>query len=569
MSEPKVQWREWSRSAFDEARTAGKPILLSISATWCHWCHRMDKDNYEDAETTKLVNDLYVPVRVDTDRRPDVNERYNQGGWPSTAFLDAEGRVIAGGTYIPPATFKQALRRIAQELQESSSGRLRVERVERVTEKPATKPLETAAAMSPAAAMGLEEVVPQEIRLLSSSFDDLFGGFGNAPKFPAPYAVELALLAWRKTGKAEYELIARKTLDGMLNIFDSKDGGFFRYATRREWIAPHYEKMLETNAQMLRLYSLAYFLTQNKEYELAAKDTSKFIEENLFGKAFYASMNSEEEYYQTEDRKRMQPPSVDQTYFADMNGLAAYCFLDATNWLGNSRLKGVAYKAIDNCLQSLVDINGKVTHFKGSQLNGLLADQAWLSIACLRAFEQDAPQRTRYLNSARHIIEWTLENLDSKGAFYGDLGLEIGQERTKPMDSNAVFCNALFKLAHIDRREALFQKARLALEEYAGTFTLYGPNASGYALSVYGLLNNFEITLVDIGAGEKPLYGEALKLFEPAKTLIPLNIRDEMVAQRGYPQKSACYVCGSGLCLTAQNELELQQHVAKLAKLSI
>ncbi|MBI1973199.1 thioredoxin domain-containing protein [Candidatus Micrarchaeota archaeon] len=557
MVDPKmIQWRRWERQAFEESRQSRKPILLSISATWCHWCHQMDKDNYEDPETAALINERYIPVRVDADRRPDVNERYNQGGWPSTVFLDTQGEVITGATYVPPATFRNALRQVSQEF---SSGIVRAEQISgpetRVEEaKPEGK---------------LEDVVARELSIISRSFDDMFGGFGNAPKFPAPDAVELALLAWRKTGKTEYELVARKTLDGMINIFDKEDGGFFRYATRREWVAPHYEKLLETNAQLLRLYSLAFSVTENREYEETAKGTARFIEDWLFDKQFWASMDADEEYYQSDDRERMPPPSVDKVAFADLNGIAACCFLDASVWLGNSQLERHAYTTLDNCLQSLVSSDGKVAHFSGESPSGMLADQAWLSLACLRAFEQNAPQKTLYLNSARRIIGWALANLSGDRAFYGDLGLEISGERTKPMDDNAAFCNALLKLAHIDGREELVGKAENALREFSGSFTLYGPHAASYALAVYQLRNSFDVTLVDVGGQEKSLLREALRLFEPAKTIVPLNMKDDMVAARGYPQKAACYVCGSGLCLTAGDGPELQQHAAKLAKLDL
>ena len=104
-----IQWREWSDEAFAQAQREGKPVLLDISAVWCHWCHEMDRNTYSDAEVRRLVGELYVPVRVENDARPDINERYNQGGWPTTAFLTPTGEVIYGATYIPPDQMKRVL----------------------------------------------------------------------------------------------------------------------------------------------------------------------------------------------------------------------------------------------------------------------------------------------------------------------------------------------------------------------------------------------------------------------------------------------------------------------------
>src|SRR3989338_10412302 len=109
MKKDKVNWMEWSREAFELAKKEKKPVLLNITATWCHWCHQMSRHNYENEDVAKIINAYFIPVRVDTDRRPDINERYNQGGWPTTVFLDSEGNILAGGTYFPAGQFLDLL----------------------------------------------------------------------------------------------------------------------------------------------------------------------------------------------------------------------------------------------------------------------------------------------------------------------------------------------------------------------------------------------------------------------------------------------------------------------------
>src|SRR5947209_4594389 len=121
---PEIKWQDWSKDAFEKAKLEQKPILLDIFGSWCHWCHVMDKTSYSDAAVADFVNKNFVAVRVDADKRPDVNRRYNMGGWPSTVFLDSEGKVITGGTYIPPQQMREVLRSVT-ELYQNSRGKIR------------------------------------------------------------------------------------------------------------------------------------------------------------------------------------------------------------------------------------------------------------------------------------------------------------------------------------------------------------------------------------------------------------------------------------------------------------
>jgi len=179
-----IGWLEWGQQAFERAQREDKPILLSISAVWCHWCHVMDETSYSDEAVIAAIRDRYVPVRVDNDRRPDVNARYNQGGWPTTAFLTPDGSLLAGATYLPPDQLHQALDQISQFYRTN-----RAEIVQRAAE------IRTPAhAYTPAPASELQEsIVRDVVEHIAQAYDEEYGGFGDAPKFPMIDVLEFLL----------------------------------------------------------------------------------------------------------------------------------------------------------------------------------------------------------------------------------------------------------------------------------------------------------------------------------------------------------------------------------------
>src|SRR3990170_2300900 len=162
----RIAWHPWEKRIFEHAKKENKPILLAISASWCHWCHRMDRDTYEDDEIIEMINEKFVAIRVDADRDPEINERYNQGGWPSTAFLTHEGNVMAGGTYVPPRDMKKKLTEVDGRVAELAGHGLA-----RHPDEGAPGPVDELAA---------ENVIDE----LIGYYDADNGGFGGAPKFP-------------------------------------------------------------------------------------------------------------------------------------------------------------------------------------------------------------------------------------------------------------------------------------------------------------------------------------------------------------------------------------------------
>jgi uncharacterized protein YyaL (SSP411 family) len=265
-----VHWMPWSDAAFSRARAERKPILLDIGAVWCHWCHVMDGESYEDASVAELLNRDFVCIKVDRDERPDVDSRYQravqalsgQGGWPLTAFLTPEGEVFFGGTYFPPDNnqygrpgFRRVLQEIARAFREESE---RVSANARAIREHVVQTLDEA---KPGAVS--TELVAGAADQMARMFDVRYGGFGSAPKFPHPAAIEFMLARLSDSGGAGPAWprdIVEKTLTGMARggIRDHMGGGFHRYSVDERWIVPHFEKMSYDNSELLRTYLSAY-----------------------------------------------------------------------------------------------------------------------------------------------------------------------------------------------------------------------------------------------------------------------------------------------------------------------
>ena len=270
-----VHWQPWGEAAFARAKAEDKPILLDIGAVWCHWCHVMDGESYEDPGVAELLNRDFVCIKVDRDERPDVDARYQravsaltgQGGWPLTAFLTPEGEVFFGGTYFPPEEnaygrpgFASVLREIARLYRDD---RPKVAKNAHAIRQHVAESLNEAKSGKPTTQL-LDEAVDQLARM----FDIRYGGFGDAPKFPHPAACELLLARWgdlRRGGDAGrhgdwMREVVEKTLAGMARggIRDHVGGGFHRYSVDARWIVPHFEKMSYDNSELLKAYLSAY-----------------------------------------------------------------------------------------------------------------------------------------------------------------------------------------------------------------------------------------------------------------------------------------------------------------------
>ena len=245
-----IKWRPWSEKAFEEARQLNRPILLSISAVWCHWCHVMDETTYSHAGVIDLINREYLPIRVDNDVRPDINQRYNMGGWPTTAFLTTSGDILTGATYMPPDQMADALTRVASYYRVNQP-----EIANRALE--ARKRAGSSVARS---AGELDDgIVDSVLDAVTNAYDPEYGGFGNAPKFPQTEALLLLLEQAQVRSDPVLRQMAVHSLERMADggTYDHVGGGFFRYSTTQDWSVPHFEKMLEDHAGLISALALA------------------------------------------------------------------------------------------------------------------------------------------------------------------------------------------------------------------------------------------------------------------------------------------------------------------------
>src|SRR6202167_261923 len=300
-----IQWQEWGEEAFAAAQRENKPMLLDIGAVWCHWCHVMDRESYDDPEIAAIVNQHFIAVKVDRDERPDIDSRYQaavqavsgQGGWPLTAFLTPGGIPFYGGTYFPPSdgygrpSFRRVLLSIANAYKEKHGD---------VVEQ--AQMVENSIAQSESFAGRAGQVSRSIIDAIQDSafkmFDAVHGGFGQAPKFPHPSMLDLLIERYSRTKDDRLRNVIVTTLEHMANggVYDQIAGGFHRYSVDERWVVPHFEKMCYDNSELLKNYVHAYQATGSKFFADVARDMVRWMDEWLSDRergGFYASQDAD------------------------------------------------------------------------------------------------------------------------------------------------------------------------------------------------------------------------------------------------------------------------------------
>jgi uncharacterized protein len=281
-----VDWYPWGDEAFSRARAEDKPILLSVGYSACHWCHVMEHESFEDAETARLMNELFVNVKVDREERPDVDALYmdavvaltGHGGWPMTVFLTPEREPFLGGTYFPPEprhglpSFRQVLLAVSDAYRERRGDVVRQARS-------LTESIAAAAEAQPSSDPLAESLLRDALRGLRQGHDPVHGGWGHAPKFPPASTLELLLRLHLRYSDEDALAMALRTLDGMAagGMYDLLGGGFHRYSVDPEWLVPHFEKMLYDNALLAPAYLHAWLVTGRDRYRRVAEETVDYV----------------------------------------------------------------------------------------------------------------------------------------------------------------------------------------------------------------------------------------------------------------------------------------------------
>jgi uncharacterized protein YyaL (SSP411 family) len=570
-----IQWRTWGDAAFGEAREQNKPVLLAISAVWCHWCHVMDETSYSSADIIRVINEKYVPVRVDNDERPDVNRRYNMGGWPSTVFLTPEGEIIHGGTYVPPEQMWQTLNGVDEVWSTN-----REEIAQRIAE------LRTQESESRRSKIGdlSMDIVDTVGALVRGQYDPQFGGFGRSPKFPQVRLLRFLLDEYRRHGYPDVAHMLHKTLGAMAasGMHDKIEGGFFRYATTREWEVPHYEKMLEDNAELLAVYAEAHRTFPQAGYDRVVRDVVRWMDTVLWRddvKAFAGSQDADEVYYEldAESREKHGAPFVDKTIYTNWNELAVSAYVAAADALGDEAIEERAHQVIRAIAARMrPGPDGQLMHFDrgdGPRVADLLSDWAAFLQAALDEYETGKHRGALAgaLQAASAMRE-RLEDPADGGFFDAPERAEPGRValREKPIEDNAMAAEGLLRLAALTGDEQWRETAVRALRSFVGSYRGWGQFASSYANAVARALTEpLAITVVGPkgDATVDALWRAARSVDDPARTaqrIVPSEDGPRL-AQLGFPaERTAAYVCiGTTCSAPLTDEVSLREELQR------
>ncbi|MCU4972599.1 DUF255 domain-containing protein [Halobacteria archaeon AArc-m2/3/4] len=510
----RVEWREWGDAAFEEARAADTPILLSLTATWCDHCHEMDEETYAVPAIAANINDDFVPIRVDVDRHPRVRDRYNMGGFPSTVFLAPDGALLTGAGYLGPDGMRQVLDSVRQLWSTKGADAGRIPRPLRENEPPAGE---------------LTDDIPaQMLGQLTETYDETAGGWGDGPKFPVPGALEFALKRDREMALRSFDAVDA-------NLFDEYDGGFYRFATEPNWSGIQHEKLLDSNAALVRAFANAYLSTGREEYREPAERTIEYLTTTLWlpdETAFAGSQApGQDDSYTLEasDREAAVEPPVDETVFAGSNALAIDALLTYAAYTDDERARRYAERALETVRETLLE-DGVVVHY----LNGddghdgdgercLLANQARVlraltTAASVLGSEADGD----VLADARAVADVTIERLRDGDSFLDGprSGPGLLDRPLRPLDGNVELADAMLDLAVLTGQQQYREVARETIASFAGASDRFGVQVAQYASVAARLLDEPLVVRVGTAAGSD-LHRAAFRFADHEKVVVP------------------------------------------------
>jgi len=567
-----IKWMEWSDAAFEKARREDKLLLLDITAVWCHWCHVMDETSYSDSAVIRLLNERFIPIRVEADQRPDVQNRYLSGGWPTTAVLVPTGEVLWSGTYLPPEQLRQVLAQVEDYYRKNKAT------VQARIDSFKTQVAESLANPAPLQGELKLEAVDDVVNSAIDNLDAAHGGFGDGQKFPAPGTIALLLLENHLKKNPKIENVLHLTLKNQEKLLDPVWGGFYRYATKPDWSHPHYEKMLSANAELLENYTNAYQATGEESYKKTALEVIRWLEGFMQDPkgGFYGSQDADlgshepekdfiagEEYFLLDDtaRRKLGIPHVDKNIYSDWNGRMIRAYLTAYPVLGEKKLLEFALLSLDRIRKTAWDAKLGMAHNPAAKtiLRGLVADNVEVARASAMAYQTTG--KKEYLDFAKEITAWVLKNLqDAKGGgfysaplsnlSYGNLSFP-----DKPFDENSEATLALVELHRLTGDAAYKKAAEHTLKLLSKFYPNRGYMAGTFALALrqFGTYPN-QIVIIG-GLKDKTaqaLHSAALRFYDPNKVVIFLDkgTKPLKVGEIEFPEmeKPALFACRQSLC---------------------
>lgn len=556
-----IEWFDWNNENIDRARDSGRPILLFLTASWCPFCREMSAV-FDEPEVAAQVARDYTPVRVDKDRRPDINHRYNMGGWPTLAFLTPDGEIITGGSSLGVDEVRSLVAKVARyyaehreqihvDLQRIVAEQEEVDRVRQTAQ----------ASLEPA-------IVDNVAGLILQAFDRKHGGFGTGQKFPHPEAIDFAILYYSKTHNPACQELVQKTLTAMQEgrLADAVEGGFFRYCGRRDWHQPHTEKLLETQAGLLRNYLEACQIFERPDFRRTARRILDYMTGHLFDAetgAFFGSQDADDVYYtlDAQERRDRKAPRIEPTCYTPSTAQAISSLLKASAVLEDEKLKSLALGALHFLLERCYSQGKGMYHYfdQNRHILGLLTDQIYMARALIHAIQHTGD------NDYLPIIEDLIGTIVKKqaathGGFYDisedDATFGSLRRRNKSLLENALMAEVLIRASALTGRDDYFELAGHTLRSFAGDYQLYGYFTAGYARAVE-LFFHHPIKVVVVGQRDDPVRQEMLqaaqRTYVPSKIILAIDPESEgeLLSRHGFPGDAGTvtYLCLRRACL--------------------
>jgi hypothetical protein len=532
----------------------------------------MDRTTYSDPRVIRMLKERFIPIRVDADKRPDIQDRYLLGGWPTTAFLVPDGRILTGTTFVPPDAMAQKLQEVDALYHEQKPVVTM-----HVTSMAAEAEAERTRVETPTEKLDAR-AIDAVTEILKRDFDPVHGGFGAEPKFPYPDAIRFAFLQYRKTGDKDMMEIARKTLDGMMGICDPVWGGFYRYSVTRDWSQPHYEKMLYVQAGLMDNYLEAYQVTGDDRYGETAAGikayVTRFMSDQEKG-GFYGSQDADvgshdpnaelvmgEDYYPKGEDERLAIgiPYVDQTIYTDWNGMMICAYFRLYHAMGDEHARDFAVKTIERILAESKD-GECMSHYSDGQprLPGVLSDQVYFAQALVDAYQSTGARK--YLAEAEKLVSFTVAQLQDviDGGFYfqtfdprakGEL-----VERHKPFDENIAAAQLLTQLHYLTGYTAYRELAERTLKAVSHPQLAESIIRAGYGLAL-DLFMGMPVHIVVVGPREsqqtREMLETSLHTYEPRKLVQVLDPGEDplTIGELTYEadEEPLAYVCVRNVC---------------------
>lgn len=467
-----IKWHEYSPETFIKALEEQKPVFLVVSApSWCYWCHVYESEDYlYHPFLYPYINDNFIAVFVDSDKRPDLTKKYLEGGWPSTTILTPDLRRITGFSgpkdpYVLRDYFEKLVGYLADKSFTDAESELDYEQTDPLIPEQED----------------LQEVERIFLKYTSEYFDPDFGGFlrgniitgGYEQKFPAGLAHKYLLEKYDETGNEGYLNIVKTTFNNQYTelteieeryrLYDPVEGGFHRYSTQKDWSVPHYEKMLDDQARLIRSYAHLFKITGEDKVRHAVEGAASYVIDRLYDRdgGFYSSQDAylEEDYYglTKEGREKLHPPYIDKTRKMDFNSMMISTFLYLYDLDGNRAYGEAAKKSLDFLKGNMTGRQGAYYYFdhekKKAYLTGQSVANSWAALAFLDGYL--ILKEKKYLETAIDTAEYSLEHLYdwNSGGFFERNSVDTGFyapgeniDLSKPYRENAVFSYVMLRL---------------------------------------------------------------------------------------------------------------------------